>query len=600
MIMDIQKTGGHQWIPRDQKTESRQSGETRESQSPGTVDQITFQEKYPGSENIYKSRSQNAQFHNVSGKGKKHHQKGKWRNEGFYVNSAATSIGGNISGMAANIAVQKTGFDTIPRNKADVDLKAIADRALQERNLLTDFSDKVLAEVKQIKDVPLVTDPSVRDMRNMLWCSVDNDDSKDLDQLSVAEKLPNGDVKIYIAVADVDSLVPKGSAIDSHAQQNTTSIYTPDKIYPMLPKELSTDLTSLNQDKERLAIVIEYVVGSDGLLKESDVYRAQVNNHAKLAYNSVSAWLDGKGEIPEAITKVPGMEEQLRIQDEVAHKLKERRHENGSLTIETLKPEIKVVDSGVLDIKQDSQNRAQEMIEDFMVTANGVTARFLAKHDFPTIMRVVKTPQKWDRIVQLAQDAGTKLPGKPDSAALEKFLTEQKAKDPEHFPDLSLSVVKLLGRGEYVVQEPGAKAIGHFGLAVKDYAHSTAPNRRYPDLLTQRLIKAALSQKPCPYSINQLDQLAMQCTEQEKNADKAERQVNKSAMALELSDKIGQTFEAFVTGASDKGTWVRITKPPAEGRLTHGQKGLDVGDKIKVTLTSLNVEKGFIDFERSR
>jgi VacB/RNase II family 3'-5' exoribonuclease len=596
--MDIQKTGGHQWIPRDPRVPGQQQGD--DGGSSAIDDQLSLQNHSPetGSSRIMQTGMHESSSTQNAGKHRRKHGRERWHNDGMRVHGAATTIGGNLSGVAAEMAMQRTGSHDDNRGRHVVDLKVIADNNLAERDLLTGFDDKVLREIQQLSSVAPRVDASVRDMRNMLWCSIDNDDSKDLDQLSVAEKLPNGDVKIYVAVADVDALVKKGSAIDSHAQQNTTSIYTPEKIYPMLPPELSTDLTSLNPDKDRLAIVIEYVVGQDGLIKESDVYRAQVNNHAKLAYNSVSAWLDGKEPMPEAAAKVPGMEEQLRMQDEVAQKLKERRHENGSLTIETIKPEIKVLDGGDLDIKNEVQNRAQEMIEDFMVAANGVTARFLAKHDFPTIMRVVKTPQRWDRIVQLAAEEGTKLPNKPDSAALERFMTEQKAKDPDHFPDLSLSIVKLLGRGEYVVQKPGDKTIGHFGLAVKDYAHSTAPNRRYPDLITQRLLKAALEGLPCPYTINQLEQLALQCTEQEKNADKAERQVNKSAMALELSDQIGQTFEAFVTGASDKGTWVRLVDPPAEGRLVQGQKGLDVGDKIKATLTSINIEKGFIDFAR--
>jgi VacB/RNase II family 3'-5' exoribonuclease len=591
--MDIQKTGGHQWIPRDIETPGREVSHDTTAEVSSSTDQLTLRDQSRGTEttrgaqiNIREAPS----FQKTQGK----QGKERWRDRGMRIHTAATAVGGNIANLSANMALQKSGQGGRPI----ADLKIIADHALESYDLLTDFDDKAMREVKNLSGVAPKIDASVRDMRNMLWCSIDNDDSKDLDQLSVAEKLPNGDVKIYVAVADVDCMVPKGSAIDAHAQQNTTSVYTPEKIFPMLPPELSTDLTSLNPDKDRLAMVIEYVVGSDGLIKESDVYRAQVNNHAKLAYNAVSAWLDGKEPIPEAAAKVSGMEEQLRMQDEVAQKLKERRHENGSLTIETIKPEIKVLDTGELNIQPEKQNRAQELIEDFMVAANGVTARFLAKHDFPTIMRVVKTPQRWDRIVALASQEGTKLPKKPDSAALEKFMTEQKAKDPDHFPDLSLTIVKLMGRGEYVVQDPGSSAIGHFGLAVKDYAHSTAPNRRYPDLITQRLLKAAIEGLPCPYTKNQLEQLALQCTEQEKNADKAERQVNKSAMALELSDKIGQTFEAFVTGASDKGTWIRLTDPPAEGRLVEGQRGLDVGDKIKVTLTSLNIEKGFIDFSR--
>lgn len=596
-MMDIQQSGGVNWVPRD----IRPAGQNRSGE--GQADMSVQADRISLDRQVSQTKMP-AGFHvnQMTGRGvEERNDRQGWKDSGERVHVSAASIGGSMAGIGADTAIRKGGRrdDRHSHGNQNVDLKSIADNALSERNLLIDFSDEVMREVDKVSKATPVVDSSIRDMRSMLWCSVDNDDSKDLDQLSVAEKLPNGDTKIYVAIADVDALVPKGSAIDKHAQQNTTSVYTPEKVYPMLPTQLSTDLTSLNENEDRLAIVIEYTVGNDGLIKESDVYRGQVHNQAKLAYNAVSAWLDGKGQMPEAIGKVPGMEEQLRMQDEVAQKLKACRHENGSLTIETINPQVKVLDGGVLNVMPDTQNRAQEMIEDFMVAANGVTARYLAKHDFPTLMRVVKTPQKWDRIVQLAAQKGTKLPGKPDSAALERFLSKQKVDDPVHFPDISLSVVKLMGRGEYVVQEPGAQAVGHFGLAVKDYAHSTAPNRRYPDLITQRLLKAAIEGKPCPYTTGQLENLAEQCTEQEKNADKAERQANKSAVALMLMDKIGQTFDAIVTGSSQKGVWVRTIDPPAEGSLVQGQKGLDVGDKVKVTLTNLNVEKGFIDFVRA-
>lgn len=477
------------------------------------------------------------------------------------------------------------------------DLKVLADNALQQRGLLTDFSPEVMSQVKGITRAAEPDDPKIRDLRSLPWCSIDNDDSKDLDQLTVSQKLPNGDVKILVAIADVDALVPKDSPIDGHARQNTTSIYTPDKKYPMLPDKLSTDFTSLNPDVDRLAIVIEYTVDKDGNIKDPDIYRANVHNHAKLAYNSCAQWLDGNGPMPEA-AKAGDMEDQLRTQLDVAQKLKGRRHENGSLTLETIEPETKVVDGKVLDLEVAEKNCAKEMIEDFMVAANGVVARFLEKSGSPSLMRVVKTPKKWDRIVAIAQEKGVKLPAEPDAVALEKFLAAEKQKDPLHFPDLSLSVVKSMGRGEYVVNRPGVDDFGHFALAVKDYAHSTAPNRRYPDLITQREIKAALDGKPCPYSIEEMEELATHCTEQENNADKAERQARKSATALFLSDKIGQSFDGIVTGASEKGTWVRVLKPPAEGQLVQGQKGLDVGDRVRVKLQSVNVEKGFIDFVR--
>ncbi|MBI2264096.1 MAG: RNB domain-containing ribonuclease [Armatimonadetes bacterium] len=470
---------------------------------------------------------------------------------------------------------------------------------MDDWGLLTGSSPDSLQQLKGIAEPAQSTDPGVVDLRKMLWCSIDNDDSRDLDQLTVAEELPNGDVKIYVAIADVDALVPKGSPLDRDAFHNTTSVYTTGKIFSMLPEKLSTDLTSLNPGVDRLAVVTEYTVGKDGEIKSSNIYRAMVHNHAKMAYNSVSPWLEGKGPLPQPAADVKGMDDQLRIQDQAAQKLRERRHENGALTLETLEPKAVIQDGKVLNMYVEEKNRARELIEDIMVAANGVAARFLNEKGFPTFMRVVRTPYNWGGILQAAKEVGETLPDEPDSAALEKFLAKQKVKDPLHFPDLSVTVVKCLGRGEYAVQQPGEEPIGHFGLAVKDYSHSTAPNRRYPDIITQRLIKAALAGKPCPYTVSELDQGAEQCTEQEHIADKVERHLRKSAAALYLSDKIGQRFDALVTGVNEKGTWVRTLKPPTEGRLVHGEEGAKVGAKLRVKLIDVDVEKGHIDFVRT-
>jgi len=465
-----------------------------------------------------------------------------------------------------------------------------------QRGLLPDFSGEVVAEIGSITKAASASDSSVKDLRRLLWASIDNDDSLDLDQLSVAEQLPEGAVKILVAIADVDAIVRKQSAIDDHARTNTTSVYTAAEIFPMLPEKLSTDLTSLADGKERLAIVIEFEVGADGAVGKSDIYRAVVVNRAKLAYNSVAAWLGGTAPAPAPITKVPGLDQNLRLQDRVAQAMKKRRHQNGALTLEMIEARPVFAGDSLEDLQADQKNRATELIEDFMIGANGVTARYLEQKGFPALRRVLRSPERWARIVDLAKDEGGHLPPRPDSAALQEFLEERRQADPVHFPDLSLSVVKLLGRGEYVVDFPGQPVAGHFGLAVNDYTHSTAPNRRFPDLITQRLLKAALSGSPSPYSSDELNDLAGHCTDQEDNASKVERQVRKSAAALLLESRVGERFDGIVSGASPKGTWVRIERPAAEGRVVRGYKGFDVGDHVTVELVDTDVERGFVDF----
>jgi exoribonuclease-2 len=477
-------------------------------------------------------------------------------------------------------------------------LQKIAHKAMLQRGLLPDFSAEVLVEVNRIQGPAVIDGEGVHDLRSLLWASIDNDDSRDLDQLTVAEAMPGGKVKIFVAVADVDALVNNGSAIDEHARHNTTSVYTAGRIFPMLPEKLSTDLTSLNFNEDRLAIVVEMVINADGSLTDSDIYRASVRNHAKLAYNSVAAWLEGTGTVPEAVAAVNGLEENLRLQDKAAQGMKNLRHVHGALSFETVEARPVFDGDQIRDLEVEKRNRAKDIIEDFMIGANGVAARYLASRKFPSIRRVVRTPKRWERIVELADEHGFKLSNAPDSKALEEFLTKEKAADPVGFPDLSLAVIKLMGAGEYIAEPPGNTAPGHFGLAVRDYTHSTAPNRRYPDLITQRLLKAAIGEIPLPYSNDELEALARHFTEEENAANKVERQVGKSAAAMLLEHRIGEQFDAIVTGAAEKGTWARLLTVPVEGRVVHGFEGLDVGNRIRVELISVDVERGYIDFRK--
>jgi len=481
-----------------------------------------------------------------------------------------------------------------------IDLRDIARAEMLARSLEPEFSRAALAEVAALPGaaVPGVNE-TIADLRDRIWVSIDNDDSRDLDQLSVAEELPGELTKILVAIADVDGLVAKGTAIDEHARVNTTSVYTAAQIFPMLPERLSTDLTSLNEGVDRIAVVIEIVVRADGTVAGSDVYRAYVNNHAKLSYNSVAAWLESSAPAPERVLAVPGAEAQLRLQDAIAQRMRRQRFEHGALTLETLEARP-VFDNGTLaDLVPEGSNRAKQLIEDLMIAANGVSARFLEQKGFATLRRVLRSPERWAKIVTIAEGLRETLPEQPSNAALEAFLDKRRTADPDRFSDLSVSVVKLLGRGEYALDLPGQAAPGHFGLALRDYTHSTAPNRRFPDLITQRLLKAALAAEPSPYTHGQLADLARHCTLQEDNAAKVERRVRKSAAALLLSRRIGQKFDAFVTGASSKGTWVRIARPAAEGKVVRGFHGLEVGDHIRVELLDVDFERGFVDFGRA-
>jgi ribonuclease R len=475
-------------------------------------------------------------------------------------------------------------------------LRSIAVTAMKERGLEPDFPPAALTEVAALQGPAQSTEEPTKDLRSLLWCSIDNDDSRDLDQLSVAEELTGGDTRILVAVADVDASVKRQSAVDRHASQNTTSVYTPALIFPMLPERLSTDLTSLADQQDRLAIVVEFTIATDGEMKSSSVYGATVRNQSKLAYNSVGAWLAGTGPLPPAAARQSGMDRQLQIQDRVAQALDQVRRRNGAL--EFASDEVQHVFDGekLSELNPETSNRAKTLIENLMIAANGVVARFLTSRGFASLRRVVRSPERWERIRELAAATHDELPPNPDSQALATFLERRQQADPESFLDLSRSVIKLLGSGEYVVDPPGGDAPGHFGLAVRDYTHSTAPNRRYPDLLTQRLLKAALAGHPAPYPLEQLTWLADHCTRQEDAANKVERQVRKSAAAILVESRIGERFDAIVTGASSKGTFVRVASPPLEGKLVAGARGHDVGDRLNVRLVDVNVDRGFIDF----
>lgn len=489
-------------------------------------------------------------------------------------------------------------MDAINERKDRGVLRDIARRAMIDRGMVPNFSTAVMGELAAITSPAVAPKSGVMvDMRKVLWCSLDNDDSRDLDQLTAAAKIDDG-VRVLIAISDVDAIVKRESAIDFHARQNTTSVYTAAQVFPMLPEKLSTDITSLNFGHDRLAVVIDMTAGSDGTILESVIYHALVRNRARLSYGEVAAWLDGTGTVPAGIKAYPGMEDSLRLQDAIAKSMRSLRRQNGALSLETTESVPVFTGETLTGLISATHNRAKEIIEDFMIAANGVSARFLEARNIASMRRVVVVPKRWDRIVALAAESGYALPEIPDSGALDAYLVSSREKDPLAFPDVSLSVIKLLGSGEYAVHVPGTPAEGHFGLAVRDYSHSTAPNRRYPDLITQRLLKSAIDSLPSPYTNDELAVLAAHCTEAEDSAKKVERQVEKSAAALLMESRIGERFDAIVTGASQKGTWVRIMNPPLEGKLEVGFEGLDVGNRVSVRLVDTDVRRGFVDFER--
>jgi ribonuclease R len=479
-------------------------------------------------------------------------------------------------------------------------LRGAAVAAMLKNGFEPEFSPEVMREVRSIHDPsdnPLPTD--TRDLRSLPWSSIDNRESKDLDQIEVAERLPDGSIRIRIGVADVETLVPLGSPADEHAAKNTTSVYTGVAVFPMLPDRLSTDLTSLNEGEDRLAVVVEFDVAADGALGKASVYRALVHNKAKLTYEGVGLWLDGKGPEPPAIAGSSELHEQIRIQDEAAQRLRKARSIAGALDFESVEARPIVVNGKVVDLAVIGRNRARDMIEDFMVAANRSVATYLIERGSPSLRRVVREPKRWDRIVALAAEVGEKLPDKPDNVSLSEFLAKRRAADPDHFPDLSLSVVKLLGPGIYVLERRlgNRRETGHFGLAVADYVHSTAPNRRFADLVTQRMLRAVTSGGAPPYSDAQLIEIASRCTERGEAARKVERTMRKVAGASMLAERVGESFAAVVTAASPKGTYARVLSPPVEGRIVRGGRGLDVGDTVRLKLVVADPVRGYIDFE---
>ncbi len=480
------------------------------------------------------------------------------------------------------------------------DLALLSTQALLERGLNPNISKEALEQLHGLEQAAMESGAGIQDLRNLLWCSIDNDDSMDLDQLTVAIPEKDHAIRLLVAVADVDALVKKGSPLDLQAQFNTTSVYTSARIFPMLPPKLSTDLTSLNSGVDRMAIVCDMRFGAEGELTGSEIYRACVHNRCKLAYDAVSDWLIAKGPLPSAAKHVQGMDEQLQIQDRLAQKLRAKRYANGSLEFESFQPIAQFDQQEITGLSLQPHNRARQLIEEFMIEANGCMSRFLSEHTRASLRRVVRSPEKWMRIVEVASHYGVTLPSQADSKALEQFLAHQHKIDPLRFPDLSLVIVKLMGRGEYVVEQSGKHPVGHFGLAVRDYTHSTAPNRRYPDIITLRQVKAILAKEPSPYSNTELESLALHCTQQEDAAQKAERQMRKSDAALLLGSRVGQYFDGLITGLNAKGSWVRIIDPPAEGRLIGVLPALKVGQKVRVKLTSTDVVKGFIDFALTR
>lgn len=480
------------------------------------------------------------------------------------------------------------------------ELDALARKTLIANNFAAEFPPEIADRAKSLDEKETIASAgsAVRDLRPLLWSSIDDAASLDLDQVEFAEKLPNGDIRLLVGIADVDAFVPKDSLIDRFAQKNTVSIYTASRVFPLLPEQLSTDLTSLRESVERLAVVVELIVSESGDVRTSDVFRAVLINRAKLSYEEIGAWLGGETGVPDSVSRIVDLERQIRLQSETAQRLHAFRKRKGALEFETIEAKPEIADGAIKDISVEKRNRARDIIENFMIAANVKTAEFLENRNVPSLRRVVKTPQRWNRIVAVAKTFGENLPETPDSLRLAEFLAQRKSIDPNHYPDVSLSIIKLLGAGEYVVQAAGADAGGHFGLAVPDYTHSTAPNRRYADLIVQRLLKATLAGQAAPYSFEELTTLAARCNERESAARKVERQLSKTVAASVMAARVGEEFDAMVTGINERGTFARILNPPVDGRIVENEQNLQIGDEIRVRLIATDVELGFIDFAR--
>lgn len=480
------------------------------------------------------------------------------------------------------------------------DLRASAREEMMREGFDPAWTPEINAQIAALKAQPAPPPvENLRDLRNLFWSSIDNDTSRDLDQIEVAERVDAG-IRVLIGIADVDSDVPTGSPIDRHAQSQATTVYTAVQNFPMLPEELSTALTSLGENSDRAAVIIEMLVDSGGSIGSSNVYRALVRNKAQLAYGSVGPWLEASAAPPPKISASADLQNQLKLQDEAARALRDRRHRLGALNFDRVEAEPIIADGQIKGIQSQRKNRASDLIEDFMIAANEVMAQTLRRSGASAIRRVVKSPERWSRIVELAARDGAALPPEPDSAALAAFLAQQKQSDPVHYPDLSLAVIKLMGPGEYVLARPGDPSQGHFGLAAQDYTHSTAPNRRFADLVTQRLIKSVLANQQPSYSDDELENIARNCTLKEDAARKVERVMGKRVAAVAFHDRRGQTFDAIVTGVTPKGVFVRVAHPPIEGRLMQGESGVDVGDQIRVKLLSTDPQRGYIDFASAK
>jgi VacB/RNase II family 3'-5' exoribonuclease len=475
------------------------------------------------------------------------------------------------------------------------DLVAASRQEMLAHGFLPDVPADAMRQLQSINAAP---DPHLRDLTALLWSSIDNDDSRDLDQIEWAERTPAG-IRVLVGIADVDAAVKKGTPIDRYAAHETTSIYSGIHTYPMLPEKLSTDLTSLNEGADRAAVVIEYVVADDGSISSPAIYRARVRNHAQLAYPSVGAWLEGKGGAPSKVAASRELQAQLHLQDEAAQKLRTARFRLGALNFDRMEAQAIVTDGHVQDIQARVSNHATHLIEDFMIAANETMARSLSDAGVSSIRRVVRDPERWSRMVEVARSYGDNLPPAPDAGALNRFLVRRKKADPDRYEDLSLCVLKLMGPGIYVLARGGRDTPGHFGLAAHDYTHSTAPNRRFADLVTQRLVKALQAHEPAPYTDEELDGIARDCTEKEDGARKVQRSMLKRMAAVAMQHRIGQIFPGIVTGASDKGVYVRIANPLVEGRVVRGEQDLDVGDHVRVSLLNADPQRGFIDFARA-
>jgi len=493
----------------------------------------------------------------------------------------------------------------MPNNDSDshqLNLSKIARQTMLDEGFEPDIPASVADELRAIEGQKTPQpSPQTRDLRSLLWSSIDNLESRDLDQVEFAEPLANDNIRVLIGIADVDSEVAKGSAIDLYAYKNTTSVYTGVTTFSMLPEELSTDRTSMVQGEDRLAIVIEYVVAPDGTTSEENVYPATVHNYAKMSYDVIGKWLDNGGPAPVEVTRVANLADQVRLQAEAANRLLEARRKNGALELDTIQTTAVVDEDGrVTDLAVSERNGGRDIIENFMIAANVTMSEYLAKHNVTSLRRVVETPRNWPRIVEIAKEVNERLPTKADAHALADFLERRRVADPDHFVDLSLAVVKLLGPGEYVVEKPYEAGRGHFGLAVHNYTHSTAPNRRYADLITQRLLKASSLKTADIYSVDQLKEIAQHCNERESAARTVERKMRKVAAAMLMRNRIGEEFDAIVTGVTPKGTFARTLKPPVDGLVVQGKEGLKVGQQVRAKLLSTDPEKGFIDFGVAR